>query len=456
MNSAVGNLKFVGAAIAILVLGACSQDEEAVWERTAGAAPAAPASSTAPDILVIVIDTLRPDHLSCFGYDRETSPFLCRWADGAARYENAYTHGTHTLIAMASLFSGTLPTVHRVRHVPDSLTSQATDGLTASLEGWSMNVFAAGYETWGLSSNPYVSRDFGFTQGFTRFWHTDSRDGAHLLELFLGTWEAREETSPERPLFAYLHFMDPHNPYEPPASFRDSFRVPQGESVYNNGKVEVSERDLAYTMALYDAEILYLDGLLERLLAAWEGGGSRPRATVVLSDHGDEFQEHGGMGHGRTVYEELARTLLLVKGPGVAPGRYLEPVAHVDVHRLVLDWADAAVPDTARGRPRAAWGSGSPLLYTESLLERAALRVGTKTLVFPRDQNGDAYYYERANDPHELVPLRDEPTLGVLLETLREVTRGDGALGDRLGTPARSIPTDGSVDELRALGYLED
>ncbi len=439
---------------------ACSRADEVVWARTGGPAPTATAAADAPDILVVLIDTLRPDHLSCYGYARETSPFLDRWAEDAALYEAAYTHGTHTRIAVASLFSGTLPTVHRVRRVdlasPESFEEGKTDGFATSLESWAESLLAAGYETWGLSSNPNVSDDFGFTQGFTRFWQTNSRDGVHMLETFLSAWKEREAARPDRPLFAYVHFMDPHNPYEPPEPFDEAFEVPHGERVYKNGPLEVSADDLAFTMSQYDGEILYLDGLLQRLLSTWEAEGTRERATVVLSDHGDEFQEHGGMGHGMTVYEELARTLLLAKGPGVESGRYEAPVAHVDVHRLVLDWAGAVSPEVARGRPWEAWGDGAALLYTESRPGDVALRSGSRTLVFPRDDFSAARYYERAHDPREQAALTDAAGLAELRRVLEAMVGGDAATAERLGTPARKLPADASVEELRALGYLGD
>jgi len=453
----------LGAALVPLGFVACDEPEGPLWEELRGPAPTAAASAEAPDVLVVLLDALRPDHLGAYGYERDTSPFLDRWIEGAALYENAWTHGTQTRIACASLFTGTLPTVHRVRRVEfstaDSFHEGLTDGLAGTLTAWGETLASAGYETWGMSANPNVSEVFGFTQGFARWWQTKSRDGRHIADRFLAACREREAAAPDRPLFAYLHFMDVHNPYDPPAPFDEAFDVPRGERVYENGPIDPSPRDLAYSMALYDGEILYLDGLLREVLAAWEGGaGARPRATLILSDHGDEFLEHGGMGHGKTVFPELAHTLCAFRGPGVEPGRFSDPIAHVDLHRLVLDWAGAAPPGEARGRPRERWSGGEepPALYTEAGPGLAAFRSGAVTLAWPLARPEEAVWYDRTADPGELQPLPARVGLEEVRGALERVTAGDEELARRLGTPLRDTVGADVLEEMRGLGYVGD
>ncbi|MEM7308485.1 MAG: sulfatase [Planctomycetota bacterium] len=408
-------------------------------------------------MLVLMVDTLRPDHLGCYGYGRDTSPRLDRWAEDAALFERAYSHGTHTRIATASLFTGTLPTVHRIENVelkPGPGGENVTDGLAGSLTTWAESLGAAGYETWALSANPHITAELGFAQGFTHFWETGERSGGAMVDAFLARLEQRES---DRPLFAYLHLMDPHNPYTPPVEYRYLFDVPLGKRRYKNGEIEVSERDLDWSVAQYDGEIRHLDDLLAGLLEAWEADTWRPRATLLISDHGEEFLEHGGMGHGTTVHEELARTALIAKGPGIAPGRRTDPVAHVDVHRLVLELAGVAPAPEAQGRPFSTWKSTEPELLTLARSGDWALRSGAFTLIEPGEGDTRAVraWYDRSADPSEQVPRgMDEVGATSLADALAALRLRDAETARRLGTPERLSLLSETIGELKKIGYL--
>jgi len=433
----------------------CSGEPESEWRGTLGLPPSGVPQEGAPDILVVLLDTLRPDHLGCYGYERETSPFLDSWAKDATLFKNVYTHGTQTRIAMASLFTGTLPTVHRVENVelykkrglPD-----ISDGLAQSLTTWAETMGYLGYETWGFSSNPHISAEFGFHQGFNRFLETPSKDASVMIDLFLEMLDSPEART-DRPLFAYLHFMDVHNPYEPPKEYRDNFTVPKGKLQYRNGLIDISERDLVWSMSQYDAGICYLDDQLARLLKGWEER-SMSHATVVMSDHGDEFLEHGGMGHGTTVYEELARTALIIKAPGLAPGIRSEPLAHIDVHRFVVDLVGGTVPDESQGRPYSEWATTSPTLLTSSRAGFLGLREGQKMLVVSRGEQEEVYWFDRTTDPAELDPRNDPAVLESLIGRLKQIEERDKGVADRLGTPAHAEVPQDAIDQLRSLGYL--
>ena len=444
--------RVLGLVALLIPLAACSGEVSADWEHTSGPRPQARPSPEAPDILVVMVDTLRPDHLSCYGYDRPTSPFLDAWAEGAALYEQAYTHGTHTRIATASLFTGTLPTVHRIENVelkPGPDGTGVTDILSDSLTTWAESLTAAGYETWGFSSNPHIAEEFGFAQGFQDFWETSDRRAPRLIDAFLERLERRD---PERPLFAYLHLMDPHNPYNPPVAYRYLYDVPKGKRRYRNGPIDVSPRDLAWSRAQYDGEIRHLDDQLARLFGVWEGRADRPRASVVLSDHGEEFLEHGGMGHGTTVHEELARTALLVKGPGVTPGRFPSPVAQIDVHNLVLELAGCPAPAEAQGRPYGRWETDPAELLTTSRSGDWAWRRGPWTLI--EAAGGGEAWFDRSTDPGELTPLGPPPPAGDLRAELERLRARDAATAERLGTPARRSLAADTIEALRGIGYL--
>jgi arylsulfatase A-like enzyme len=456
------------AVAAILLLGAsrCSRAERAepaVWTERRGPSPSGTASASAPDILVVLVDALRADHLGCYGYARATSPALDRWARSAALFTRAYAQATHTRMSVASLFTGSRPTVHRIRQVDlpadddGSGAVMTTDALSEKFTCLAESLDAAGYETWGFSANPHVSSELGFDQGFTSFQETRNRRGSEMTERFLEAWERRPRGPGAPPLFAYLHLMSVHNPYDPPPPFSAAFTVPgKGRVIYRNGPADPSPGDLSFTMALYDGGILYTDSLLERLLARWEAPGGRPHLVIVLSDHGEEFLDHGGLGHGTTAYAELARIVLLVKAPAVPPGTFEAPVTMVDVNRLILDLAGASAPPHAQGRPFSSWLAPSgtpPIVYTESRTAWAGYRSGGRALIFARDDPSRAMWFDMGADPREQHPFKDAATIERMRAELERALSGDDALAVALAAPDRRPLRNETMEVLKGLGY---
>lgn len=463
MKAGLVALVFLVVALAALALGGCSRGR-AIWTERHGPPPAGEAKPSAPDILVVLIDALRADHLGCYGYTRATSPSLDRWAQGATVFTHAYTQATHTRMSIASLFTGSRPTVHRVREVDlpsDDRASSAgstTDALSGRFTTLAESLGGAGYETWGFSANPHISSELGFEQGFSGFWETSSRRGSEMIERFLQEWRRRPAGGEGRPLFAYLHLMSVHNPYDPPQPYASAFPAPKGgHLVYENGlPPRMTPEDLAATVSRYDGGILYTDSLLERLLAAWEAPGPRPREVVVLSDHGEEFLDHGGLGHGTTAYGELSRIVLIVKASGVAPGRFDTPVTMLDVHRLLLDRGGAPAPPQAQGRPFSAWSrmqDPARVVYTESRTGWTAFRSEGRTLLFPRDDFSRAVWFDAGSDPQEQRPRRDSATIEALRDDLTRALAGDEALAVSLGTPDRRPLRNETIESLKGLGY---
>src|SRR5262249_54061053 len=204
MAAALGTA--VALAFAALALAGCSRDR-AVGTRSTGTLPQkrGPARPDAPDVLVVLVDALRADHLSCYGYPRPTSPSLDRWAQGAALYTRAYTQATHTRMSIASLFTGSRPTVHRLRSVELASDDRAkdagatTDALSSNFTTLAESLYAAGYETWGFSANPHVSSELGFDQGFLTFWETSTRRGSEMIDRLLDEWGRRPVTDATQP-----------------------------------------------------------------------------------------------------------------------------------------------------------------------------------------------------------------------------------------------------------------
>jgi arylsulfatase len=303
-----------------------------------------------PNVIVIMVDTLRADHMSLYGYERATTPFMDRFASEAVVFERARSQAACTFPSVNSLFTS--------RYAFDFYVQGENEmGIPAEYPTIAEIMRDRGYHTIAVSASPIVRATAskenpkgGFGAGFDVFdesclWREAAMVNARALEL-LG--EGRE------PFFLYLHYMDPHGPYAPPAAHQKRFTGPYeghdfiaigdigpiGEMLYDNGpKLEISDRDLQHLVDLYDDEILYFDGQLEQLVASLRKDDLLDRSLLVLtSDHGEEFLEHGHVGHCRGVWNNLTHVPLLMRVPGIdGGGRTDAPVQLVDIVPTLLD-----------------------------------------------------------------------------------------------------------------------
>jgi arylsulfatase A-like enzyme len=309
----------------------------------------APVPSPA-NIIVVMVDTLRADHMSLYGYERPTTPFLDSFASEAIVFDRARSQAACTFPSVNSLLTS--------RYAFDFyIQGENQMGIPAEYPTIAEILRARGYHTIAVSASPIVrvkpsqnNPNGGFGAGFDVFdesclWREAAMVNARALEL-LG--EVRE------PFFLYLHYMDPHGQYAPPATHRKQFARPYdghdfiaagdigpiGEMLYNDGpKLEISDRDVRHLVDLYDDEILYFDGQLEQLVASLRGDGLLDRSVLVLtSDHGEEFLEHGHVGHCRGVWNTLTHVPLLMRIPDLHDGgRTDAPVQLVDILPTLLD-----------------------------------------------------------------------------------------------------------------------
>lgn len=273
-----------------------------------------------PNVIVILVDTLRADHLPFYGYGADTAPFLSKLAAEGVVFDNAWSTSSWTAPATASLFTSMYPFQHGVvtglmyserlqSEDPRITVNRIADEITTMPEV----LKEAGYTTFGVSDNPNICAAEGFEQGFDRFVNYNYAN-AEIVNGTVMNW-AEDITSSE-PYFLYLHYMDPHNPYHP----RDE-----------KAKSTPDEQERSKALACYDSEIRFADAHIEMLFNrfAWDEN----TVVIVLSDHGEEFGERGGYGHGKNLFTESLRIPLLVyfPGGGLEPGRVEHNVSIVDV-----------------------------------------------------------------------------------------------------------------------------
>lgn len=300
----------------------------------------APHDRSLPDVVVIVIDTLRADHLSFHGYPRETAPFLASLARNGVVFENALSCSSKTAPATASIFTALHPSQHGVQHGmmatqrmqkvdPTIELNRIPDALVTLPERLS----DAGYTTFGFTDNLNISEAEGFHQGFDVFSNS-SYEGAESVNRRL--FEHADDIRESQPAFVYLHYMDPHLPYHERAPWFAEFR----DSPVELGARPIEARN---DVDAYDSEIRYVDAAIRRALerCGWidaEGNATDREAIVILtSDHGEGFGEHGDTGHGKNLYGETVRVPFLFYAPGrFEAGRRSEGVQTLDLYPTLL------------------------------------------------------------------------------------------------------------------------
>ena len=332
--------------------------------------------SDQPMVVLVSIDTLRADHLSSYGYERKTSPFLDTLAESGTRFEFARSASPWTLPAHATMLTGQLPATHHI--VDDSVSLSASTPILAE------ELQKKGWGTGGVVSTMYVSSLFGFDRGFDFFEDFDllsekknlagTVEAENIIDTAL-SWFGKQPA--DKPLFLFLHFYDVHYAYEAPAPFDTAFdRAPQkGDLKYKNyfhfKKKKVKADQQAHQIAQYDEEILYVDAQLKRLSDVLSE--KRPDLRwVITADHGEEFWERGSWGHAHTLYSEQLHIPLIVSGKGV-PKSVVDSgwVGNHDVAPTIAAWGDVELD--ADGIDLSGYFSGK-----ETLPERPMLAETTR------------------------------------------------------------------------------
>jgi len=336
------------------------------------------AKGPAPSILLVSIDTLRPDRLGCYGSPRRVSPEVDRFATTATIFETCVSASSWTLPAHASMFTGVTPSLHRV----------TTDErrLGASRVALAEILRREGHATAAFVTHYYLTGDYGLDRGFESFTYRQDRPAADVCAR-AAAWLG---ATADRPFFLFLHLFDPHWNYNPPPGYvaavagadAPPYEGPVDGSLevmqpWIEPRNEVPDADLARALDLYDAEIAAVDAALGRLFAALDSLGLSERTLVLItSDHGEEFRDHGSFGHGHSLYEEAVRVPLIVRAPG-APGAggdargaiRGDPAATIDIAPTILAWAGIAGDDgRAAGATRAAAAEADRATTSDSAL----------------------------------------------------------------------------------------
>ncbi|MFW5926402.1 MAG: sulfatase-like hydrolase/transferase [Myxococcota bacterium] len=430
-------------------------------------------------VLVYLVDTLRADKLRPYNADtRVKTPGLAKFAETAATFLDARSQDNWTKPSVATLLSSLMPWEHTA--------TKGNSKVPASVDLLPEMLGEHGFHTGAFIANGYVSNKFGFGQGwdtYRNYIREHRRTDAEFVAADALDW--LDQRPEDEPFFLYVHTIDPHVPYRPPDEFLEPYGNPRYRGPVNfgrdatllgnikTGKVRLRKRDKAHLEALYDGEISYHDVHFAAILDGLERRGlADDTLVVVTSDHGEEFWDHGSVGHGHSVYDELLRVPLLIRMPGMAEGQALRADAGlVDVVPTLLDALGLPVPEHLAGRSLLPELSGepppAPAGTVSGFLDNwRALAVGRTKLV----QRGahDARLYDLHDDPDENrnvaadrpVALRHaRALLGLRLADAEPVRRaGRRKAAPRKDTSHREQTVeidDETAAQLRALGYVD-
>ena len=376
----------------------------------AGCGDGRPGLSLAPTrgYILISLDTLSAAHLGAYGYRRPTSPFFDSLAGRGALFENAFVQYPSTLVSHMSIFTGLYPQQHGV--YPPSYR------LSPTIETLPERFSQAGFRTAGHTEGGFVGRSYGFARGFDEFTDPrvqDTTDIEKTLEKGLGFLR---RLGAEDRFFLFLHTYSIHDPYEPPEPYASMFlsreppeapgKLPIGQ--VNAGFVALDPPAIEYHAARYDGGIRYADQVLERWFEELGRLGLDRQATIVVtSDHGEEFMEHGRVGHTQ-LYPETLRVPLLVLHPDLPAGRRVpEVVQSIDLAPTLLELAAIPPLEAAAGRSLVGLIAGDRQRRTsayaevlesyrqESLVERRAGALAQLVETRYREEGGGVWIARR-------------------------------------------------------------
>lgn len=448
------------------VLFACAPDSEKESQ-----------SFTPYNVILISLDTLRADHLGCYGYERETSPNLDAFAKQAVFFENSICHAPSTLPSHVSIFTSSIPSHHKMSHTLGTKLTDATPTMASILK-------AKGYDTISFNNGGQLDAAYGVDVGFDRYTTLTGKEDLMEIKFFTMVNKAREWITTERkgdkPFFLFLHTYETHISYLPFTKYLKEFEdeypgslpievldgaaedlhrkvherkdrtrtsddgsiVIQGDRFYrtanidvifamlieniNAGRIDITDGDLQHIVNAYDASIRSVDDAFGGLIQYLKEAGLYDNTLIVVtSDHGEEFNERGNIAvHGSTLFEELIHVPLIIKLP---EDRYAgKTVKHlaagIDLLPTMTDVLGIEPLDTFEGRsliPLIDTVEDKPHLILTEIIERdKSITTAVRT---PRWKLFRDKLYDIENDPMETTDLSDKyPEVKRSLEKYRE------------------------------------
>ena len=431
-----------------------------------------------PHVLLIVVDTLRADHMSLYGYERDTSPRLNELAREGTRFDRHLANAPWTKPSVASILTGLLPPAHGSQWGDFNRVAEgAVDVLAESFDTLPEILGRHGYATVALMTNTTITPEIGYAQGFDRFEQLGAKlrnDRQSVRGALVALNEAKQ------PTFVWCHLMAPHNyllPKARPRTFRSKARTPIRQREFYGRKMVRSYgfRFREPMIDTYDEVVRWIDEGISNLVRRVRE--EHPNTLILFtSDHGEEFGEHGGYLHARTLHSEILHVPLVMWGPGVPRGQVVtELTQSIDLLPTILDAAGVETPPRSQGRSLLGDGfEDERLVYAEKRngrnLIRAVVAADGKLLesqpASPPGKKpgmlgqGTWDYFEDPVGPDLASDLAALPPdeLARRQARLEEIWSGSVRLFEErtAGEVSQREIRDEEIEALRALGYVDD
>ena len=449
-----------------------------------------------PNVILITLDTVRADHLSLFGYERDTAPNLKRFAQEATLYTNAIAPGNMTLSSHASIFTGLYPSWHQAHFENGYDQARPLDSKYPVLAEMLSN---KGFDTLGVVSNYlFLAHSFGLDRGFT--YHDSAGPPLMLtksyllrnavrnfLALFLDPWQydaifrraedindaalAVLDKEQRHKFFLFLNYMDAHGPYLPPGRFGTLYpgrdrrmnarHYPAMERRVLSGKRPISDMERRHLISQYDGGIAYMDSCLGTFFDQLKQRGLYDNTLLIItSDHGEAFGERDIIGHGLSVYQDEVHVPLIVKYPNSTAKEVIaNPVSLIDLLPTIFDVLGYEPPKGIQGHSLR--GRAHDLI-SESFMHpfiskwnpkylQAEQAIVSGSMKFIESSSGAKELYDLSQDPnelHNLLPAGPGPALETkLLEFMQAAAHGTKFQLPQVGSK--------TLENLKSLGYLQ-
>lgn len=431
-----------------------------------------------PDIILITVDTLRADHLGCYGYPKNTSPNIDQFASESMLFENCLSHASNTRLSFASIFTGFLPHETRITENHELPLSRRVKTLAEILKH-------KGYKTAAVVSNYILRKGYGWEQGFEIY--DDTMDD---FEQVRNSAERTAEHTTNRaiellgeprksPLFLWVHYQDPHGPYTPPKPFDGLFADPDQKPRYVplnpslTGRSGIpsyqklgASRNLHHYVAQYDGEIRYHDEQFKRLIDKLKETGLYDKAMIMFSsDHGEGLGEHDYyFAHSEYLYSSLTHIPLIVRFGDQLSGRRADFVQHLDIVPTIYSVLGIKGDRHLRGGDLRQPQPANKEIFAEMVLPRgwggietqySIVTDGHKLIYSPAGTRSELF--DLGADPKEKNDLSDNPNYRRLKKDLiirLNRIRSEDHL--KLGSIKKTRNfTNEEIEKLRSLGYAQ-
>jgi arylsulfatase A-like enzyme len=418
-----------------------------------------------PNIVLISIDTLRADHLSCYGYSNSITPTMDRLAGDGILFEKAISQSSWTLPSHASMLTGLYPIEHGCNAVQGVTLSPKVNTIAEYLSN-------SGYRTMAVTSTLLVSRAYGLGQGFERFHFSQSATADDLIDVATRFVSDHQD----EPFFLFLHLFDPHHPYTAPEAYRSMF-VSDAEFKEVDGNLDhiwpeggatmIEAHKLDILRRLYDAEIRFTDVELGRFIDTLSTLDLLNRTAIILtSDHGESFGENGEFYHGSALYNQQIHVPLILRYPGrISAGQRSKRVVEASSQILpsIMDLANLPIPESlAAGSLLAPAPDENGLAHSETSFPyepQYSMQDRNWKLIAKTDGASSPMTFELFDqvsdwpDSHDMADDRPEIVAHYQTQSLAEYLNLGEAHGLAPGPKVKLSPD--QIEQLRSLGYIQ-